>query len=1091
MEEWILASTIKKVRERLKNASGEYDVIHRETEGGLVNLEDGSNAQAHVDSIAFSQNGVHGFRYNGTESTFEVYNPETGEWEDISTGGGGLAPLGVANIAVVAGSGKVYLKWTDPDDTVIDGVALVTWAGTKLVRKAGSFPASVRDGVEILDSKSRNAYQSSYFADSGLTNGVTYYYQFFPYSTDKVVNGSETNRASATPSLVAPGNVSNITAVSSGDSSIDLKWTDPDPTVWLDGILLATWAGTKVVYKTDSYPEDEDDGVVAKNSTTRNEHAEVALIVSGLDNDTEYYFAFFPYSTEGAVNMSESNRASAITGRIVISGTPSQMGELMYYGAPLTPEWDNYDPNQLTIGGTASATNAGTYTATFTPKPGHQWSDGTTTPKSVNWVIGRGNVDAIPNQNGTLTYTGYGISPSWDNYDTAKLTVNSDGLTATDAGIYGAWFTPTSNYRWFDGTTEPKLAEWTINRASIPAVPTQSGSLTFTGSLQSPSWSGYDSAKLTIGGTTEGVDPGFAYQTTFTPTANYQWFDGTTAAKTATWTINRAVIAATPTQSGTLTYTGSSLSPSWNNYNTAQLTIGGATSAINAGTYTATFTPTGHYQWSDETTTPRSANWTVGRASIAATPSQSGTLTYTNSAQSPSWSNYNTAQLTIGGTTSSTNAGTYTATFTPTSNYQWSDGTTASRSVYWTINKAVITTTPSQSGSLTYTGSTLSPSWSNHNSAQLTMGGTTSAVDAGTYAATFTPTANYQWSDGTTAAKSVNWIVYRASGSLSINPTSITLEPANPVAYITVTRAGDGAITAVSSDTSVASCSVSGTTVTISSVNDMLGTATITVSVAQGTNHNAPSNATCAVSAQFYILNNMSWAAIKQVVDAGQAMNYWAVGDCKAVTLNDTVVGSASLAGTYYCFIIDFNYSVYGGAGDKIYFQFGKTAPVNGIDIAFEDGTSFKMNSGTDKVGWEGSYMRNTICPAFQSALPVDLQSILSPVTNWTDNWGFDGGDGSQERVRPVTDTIFLLAEKEVFGTKTYANQFEASHQSYYMYYKNGNSRIKYKHNQTGTKKCWWLRSPGVGGFCMVNTSGSISLDSSTLAYGFAPCFCV
>ena len=92
------------------------------------------------------------------------------------------------------------------------------------------------------------------------------------------------------------------------------------------------------------------------------------------------------------------------------------------------------------------------------------------------------------------------------------------------------------------------------------------------------------------------------------------------------------------------------------------------------------------------------------------------------------------------------------------------NGVSAAVTTPVTVSRAVISTVPSQSGSLTYTGSSLSPNWNNYNSAQLTLGGTTSATNAGTYAATFTPTSNYEWSDGTTAAKSVNWTIGQGRG---------------------------------------------------------------------------------------------------------------------------------------------------------------------------------------------------------------------------------------------------------------------------------------------------------------------------------------
>lgn len=106
----------------------------------------------------------------------------------------------------------------------------------------------------------------------------------------------------------------------------------------------------------------------------------------------------------------------------------------------------------------------------------------------------------------------------------------------------------------------------------------------------------------------------------------------------------------------------------------------------------------------------------------------------------------------------------------------------------WQIQRAAISTTPTQSGSLTYTGSAQSPSWSNYDSSKLTIGGTTSGTNAGSYNATFTPTSNYQWSDGGTGAKTVAWKIGKAAGSLSLNKTSITLNKSTSATTITVTR---------------------------------------------------------------------------------------------------------------------------------------------------------------------------------------------------------------------------------------------------------------------------------------------------------------
>ena len=91
------------------------------------------------------------------------------------SGSGGLTLAAVSGITTQVSSGKVYVKWTDPDDLVVAGSTIAAWGGTLLVRKAGSAPTSRRDGTIVLDSKTRDAYKNTYFCDSGLSNGTKYY----------------------------------------------------------------------------------------------------------------------------------------------------------------------------------------------------------------------------------------------------------------------------------------------------------------------------------------------------------------------------------------------------------------------------------------------------------------------------------------------------------------------------------------------------------------------------------------------------------------------------------------------------------------------------------------------------------------------------------------------------------------------------------------------------------------------------------------------------------------------------------------------------------------------------------------------------
>ena len=534
-------------------------------------------------------------------------------------------------------------------------------------------------------------------------------------------------------------------------------------------------------------------------------------------------------------------------------------------------------------------------------------------------------------------------------------------------------------------------------------------------------------------------------------------------------------ISTIPTQNGSLTYTGSPQSPSWNGYDPATLTLGGTTEATDAGTYTATFTPKDDYQWADGTKDPKSVQWSIGRANIASVPTQTGSLTYNGSTQSPTWSGYDTSKMTLGGTTSGTNAGSYAATFTPKANYQWTDGTTVAKEATWTIGRATVSTLPSQSGSLTYTGSAQSPTWANYDTAKLTIGGATSGTNAGTYTATFTPKSNYQWTDGGTGAKNVNWSIGKAAGSLTLNRSSLTLNNATRTGTITVTRPGNGVVTASSNKTSIATVSVSGTTITVTAV--AYGSATITVNVAEGTNHTAPSSKTCSVTVNLFndTLNSNTWAAIKAASDAGDAANVWSVGDTKSIRLNGKVGNFTFSNQSIDAFIVGFNHNSSKEGGQRTHFAIGK---ISGKLVALCDSqygneqTSsgyFNMNtSRTNSGGWNNSNMRRNILgntgtpsspPAntLLAALPSDLRAVMKSVTKYTDNTG--NGGNVAGNVTATTDYLWLFAEFEVFGTRYIANEYEKNSQAQYAYFSAGNSRVAYRHSSTGTAVWWWLRS--------------------------------
>lgn len=122
----------------------------------------------------------------------------------ICGGGGKSVTLeDCMNIAVTSKMDGIEISWTDPENILFNDKVTAEWKGTKLVRKTGSYPASEKDGVLVLDSKVRNAYSETPFKDTGLQPDTMYYYCLFPY-TDKAVTKSDDNRFEAELSIFDP-----------------------------------------------------------------------------------------------------------------------------------------------------------------------------------------------------------------------------------------------------------------------------------------------------------------------------------------------------------------------------------------------------------------------------------------------------------------------------------------------------------------------------------------------------------------------------------------------------------------------------------------------------------------------------------------------------------------------------------------------------------------------------------------------------------------------------------------------------------------------------------------------------------------------
>lgn len=207
---------------------------------------------------------------------------------------GGIEPSNMVAFSgdFVEDAGNVIsITATLPSDTVIDGQTLCTVAGAVIRRKITNYPTDEFDGDLVATITS-----STTFSDTNVTANGTYYYVAFPFTTQGVYNRNTANRFVVNE----PQPMEKFDAKSHWDSSSDTV------TIEIEATLPAGVAGAVIRKSTVSYPIDENDGELFQNITSSNTYT---------DEDVElgvtYYYSAFPYTSTGAYNRSESNRASA------------------------------------------------------------------------------------------------------------------------------------------------------------------------------------------------------------------------------------------------------------------------------------------------------------------------------------------------------------------------------------------------------------------------------------------------------------------------------------------------------------------------------------------------------------------------------------------------------------------------------------------------------------------------------------------------------------------------------------------------------------------------------------------------------------
>ena len=175
------------------------------------------------------------------------------------------------------------------------------------------------------------------------------------------------------------------------------------------------------------------------------------------------------------------------------------------------------------------------------------------------------------------------------------------------------------------------------------------------------------------------------------------------------------------------------------------------------------------------------------------------------------------------------------------------------------------------------------------------------------------------------------------------------------------------------------------------------------------------------------VFGNNSWAAIIKACQEKQVPNTWNVGDRCNMTINNS---------TYAIDIIGKNHDDYADGSGK--------APLT-FQMHTTYATQYKMNNNdSNSGGWAGCLLRgNGGFKTIKSKMPAEVVAALKAVTKKTT------AGGASSAIDTTEDTLFLLSEIEVQGTRTFSYPGEGTQ---YAYYKTAANRKK--------NRAWYLRSP-------------------------------
>jgi len=242
---------------------------------------------------------VSGLQY-GTTYTWYVNVTDSHYWTNETYTFTTATPQPPSNLkATSINTTTISLSWTKSPDTDT----------TVVVRKEGSYPTSVTDGVIVYNGTAES------YVDSDLSPGTAYYYRAWSWAPN-----SYSPSYAQDMNYTYPDKPTSISSSATG-YTISLYWNRGDGADY-----------TVIRYSTSGYPSSLSEGTLAYNGT------DTSTTVSGLNPNTTYYFSFWAYDSESG--FYSQNYATCVNKTLDVPPDPSNLVATPVNTTVISLSWD-------------------------------------------------------------------------------------------------------------------------------------------------------------------------------------------------------------------------------------------------------------------------------------------------------------------------------------------------------------------------------------------------------------------------------------------------------------------------------------------------------------------------------------------------------------------------------------------------------------------------------------------------------------------------------------------------------------------------------------------------------------------------------